>query len=137
MEVLGLAHIYDNPLGVIISVNSGGMWKQCYFFSDCQLLHVFGDLFFDSFAVQTSLDDGSVRAEEDNVRNSDNAVDFRRDTLGIYNLIPVHAISLGSVNAFLRRPLPDSHAKNVEILSVMLVVNLLDVRNFVFAWTAP
>lgn len=28
VEVLCLTYIYDNPLGVIISVNSGGMWKQ-------------------------------------------------------------------------------------------------------------
>ncbi len=28
VQVLGLAHIYDIPLGVIIPVDSGGMWKQ-------------------------------------------------------------------------------------------------------------
>ena len=28
VEILGLAHIYHNPLGVIIPVDSGGMWKQ-------------------------------------------------------------------------------------------------------------
>ena len=38
VEVLRLAYIYDNPLGVIIPVNSGGMWKQCYFFPYCQCL---------------------------------------------------------------------------------------------------
>ena len=27
VKVFRLAHIYDNPLGVIISVNSGGMWE--------------------------------------------------------------------------------------------------------------
>ena len=27
VKVFGLAYIYDNPLGVIISVNSGGMWE--------------------------------------------------------------------------------------------------------------
>ena len=32
VQVLGLAHIYDIPLGVIITIDSGGMWKQRYFF---------------------------------------------------------------------------------------------------------
>lgn len=38
MQVFCLPYIYDNPLGVIIPVNSGGMRKQCYFFPYCQCL---------------------------------------------------------------------------------------------------
>ena len=32
VEVLGLAYINDIPLGVIIAIDSGGMWKERYFF---------------------------------------------------------------------------------------------------------
>ena len=37
MQILGLTHIYNSPLGIIISIDTGGMWKQCYFFSDSHI----------------------------------------------------------------------------------------------------
>lgn len=54
VEVLRLAYIYDNPLGVIIPVNSGGMRKQCYFFSYCQCLS--RDYFLTYLATSSSID---------------------------------------------------------------------------------
>ena len=40
MEVLGLSHVYHRSLGVIITVDSGGMREKGYFFSDFQLIRV-------------------------------------------------------------------------------------------------
>ena len=67
--------------------------------------------------MKASLDDGSVRAEEDDMRNSENAIDVCRDILGIYDLVPVHAVSLGRVETLLRGIFPHCNAEHVKVLS--------------------
>jgi len=71
------------------------------------------------------------------MRNSDNAVDICRDRLGINNLVPVDSVSFCCIQALFRGLLPNRYADDIEILSVILVINRLDVRNLILARTAP
>ena len=105
--------------------------------SEQSLFYILGNLFLDRLAIETSLDDGSVRAEEDDVRNAHDTVKVCRYILGIYNLIPVYAISLSRIEALLCGFLPNGHAEHVEIFSVILVIDSLHVRDLMLARTAP
>ena len=138
VEVLGLAHIYHIPLGVIIPVDSGGMREQCYLFPDGQdrLFYVLCNSLGYVLTAEVPLEYGAVRTEEDDVRNALDAVDVGRDLLRVDHMVPRNGICLRGIDGCLRL-VPYGHAEDVELVAVELFVNLLEVRNLSLARAAP
>ena len=70
------------------------------------------------------------------MRNALDAVEIGRNSLRVDDLVPVHAISLGGVHGCLRL-IPNSDAEHIEIVTDVLVIDLLDVRDLPLARAAP
>src|SRR5574344_2523262 len=130
------------------------MWKERYFFlqrhlfrnlkiPQCQkgaeiLVKILCNGFCKRITIETTLEDGAVRADEHDVRNTLDAVDFCRYTSGIVDLVPDHSELSGSVDGHLRSlTLPNCNAQNIEFLAVIFVVDCFDIRHFPLARAAP
>ena len=139
VQVLGLAHIDDIPRGVIIAVDSRGMWEQAYFLPDGQLLlglDVPGNIGFDPVAAQVAVQDDAVRTHQHHVRDAFDAVQVGRDLLGVDDLVPGDAQFGGSLGG--RGGLvPHGDAQHVEIFPGILVIHGPDVGDLCLAGTAP
>ena len=70
------------------------------------------------------------------MRNTLDAVDIRRDLLGIDNLVPFDTEFLGSLDRIVHL-VPYSDAEDIEVITMELGIYVLDIRNLGTAWTAP
>ena len=94
------------------------------------------DLSLDVITAEIPLDDGSVRAEEYDMRDAVNPVNIGRNPLGVNNLVPDDSLLLGGFDSVLFL-IPDSHAENVELGTSVLLLDILDIRHLSLARTAP
>ena len=88
--------------------------------------------------MEASFEDSSVRADKHKVRNASYTVDICWHRLRVVDMVPVHSELAGNLNCMrLWLSLPNCNAENFHSLSLVLLVYLLDVRNFPAARTTP
>ncbi len=68
--------------------------------------------------------------------NTLDSIELGRNLLGIDNLIPLNPELLGSLDRCLRI-IPDSYAEHIEFISMIFLIDLLEIRHFRLAGAAP
>ena len=88
--------------------------------------------------VETSLEDSAIRADKHKMRDTLDTIDICRHATCIIDMRPVHTELGCCVDGHLNRlTLPDSDAEDIEVLTCILIIYCLEIRNLSLAWTAP
>ena len=95
-----------------------------------------GHLSLNVVPAEIPLDDGSVRTEENDVRNAVNSVNVGRNPLSIDNLVPDYTLLLRGLDGVLFL-IPDSDTKNIEFRTCILLLDILDVWHLSLARSTP